>query len=135
PGTSGLQLAWRFSHSITSSALPGHPPFAERVLRNIPPGSRGSLGLEVGGVDHLSPLLGFFCHERPEIARRATENNAAEGGELSLQLGIGEAGIDLLVEFIDDLIGRVLGRTDPIPATSLVVWQELSHGRDVRQRL
>src|SRR5215813_9907662 len=60
PGTSGLQLAWRFSHSITSSALPGHPPFAERVLRNIPPGSRGSLGLEVDGVDHLSPLLGFF---------------------------------------------------------------------------
>ena len=67
-----------------------------------------SFRLDVSGPDHLGPLLGFLGNERPEIARRATENNAAEVGELSLQLGIGEAGIDLLVEFIDDLIGRVL---------------------------
>jgi len=40
---------------------------AERTLRNIRPGSCGSLGLEVGGVDHLSLLLGFFGNEPAEV--------------------------------------------------------------------
>src|SRR5215470_2758202 len=67
------------------------------------------LRLDVRRPDHLAPLLGFFGNERPEIARRATEDNAAQVGELSLQLGIGEARIDLLVELVDDL-GRRLCR-------------------------
>src|SRR5262249_53068074 len=45
-------LPGAFRHSITSSALPGHPPFAERALRNISRGSRGSLGFDVGRSDH-----------------------------------------------------------------------------------
>src|SRR5262249_61408931 len=32
-------------HSITSSARPGHPPFAERVLRNIWPDGAGHSAL------------------------------------------------------------------------------------------
>src|SRR5262245_44827846 len=70
-----------------------------------------SFRFDVGRPDHLSPLLGFFGNERPEIARRATEDNAAQVGELSLQLGIGEAGIDLLVELLDNLRGVSLGTT------------------------
>src|SRR5262245_4209204 len=38
-------LPGAFSHSITSSALPGHPPFAERVLRNIGSGLPRQSGL------------------------------------------------------------------------------------------
>src|SRR5262245_21023554 len=53
PGTSGLQLA--FSHSISSSALPGHPPFAERDVMEY----RRSFRLDVGRPDYLAPLLGF----------------------------------------------------------------------------
>src|SRR5262249_8263227 len=64
-------------------------------------GSRESVRLDVRRSDYLAPLLGFFGNERPEIARRATEDNAAQVGELSLQLGISEASIDLLVELVD----------------------------------
>src|SRR5262252_3445376 len=39
------------------------PRFAERVLRNIRPGSRGSLRLDVGRPDHLAPFLGFVGDE------------------------------------------------------------------------
>src|SRR5262245_11829355 len=83
--------------------------FAERTLRNILPGLAGSLRLDVRRPDHLAPLLGFVGDEPPEITWRATEDNAAEVGQLSLQLGIGEAGVDLLAELADDL-GRYVCR-------------------------
>ena len=36
------------------------------------------LRLDVGRPDHLAPLLGFVGNERPEIGRRATEDNATQ---------------------------------------------------------
>src|SRR5262245_54105636 len=97
--------------------------------------SCGSLGFDVGGVDHLGPLLGFFGNERPEIARRATENKAAELDELSLQLGLGEAGIDLLVELIDDLGRRLCRCAEAEIAARLVAWHKFGHGRKIRERV
>jgi len=67
----------------------------------------------------LPPLLGFVGNERAEIDLRATEDNAAEVGELSPQLGIGDAGFDLLVELVDDLDRRVARCADAKPAASL----------------
>ena len=61
--------------------------------------------------------------------------HAAQVGKPRLHLGIGEARVDLLVEPVDDLGGRVLGRADAIPAARLVARHEFAHGRDVRQRL
>jgi hypothetical protein len=40
-------------------ASPNARDFAERALWNIDSGS-ASLRLDVGGPDHLAPLLGFF---------------------------------------------------------------------------
>src|SRR6516165_2539710 len=59
------------------------------------------LWLDVGGPDHLGPFLGFSGNECPEIGRAGNEH-AAEVGEPGLELGIGEAGVDLAIELIDD---------------------------------
>jgi hypothetical protein len=69
-----------------------------------------SLRLDVGRSDHLRPLFGVVCDELPEGGRRQRQRDAAEIEEPLLHLGIGEAGIDLLVELIDDLSRRALGR-------------------------
>ena len=97
--------------------------------------SRGSLRLDVGRPDHLAPLLGFVGDELAEVGGRARKRRAAEVGEPRLDLGIGEAGVDLLVELVDDLGGRVLRRADAEPGARLVARHEFAHGRDVRQRL
>ena len=75
-------------------------------------GTGASVRLDIGGPDHLPPFLRFFGNEGPEIGRRAGKNHAAEVGELSLQLGIGETSIDFLIELIDDLTRRFRGSAD-----------------------
>src|SRR5262249_7325974 len=77
-------------------------------------GSRGSLGLDVGRPDHLAPLLGVVGDELSEIDGRADKRRASKVGKPRLHLGIGEAGVDLLVELVDDLRRRVLGYADAI---------------------
>src|SRR5262249_1463000 len=52
-----------------------------------------------------------------------------------LHLGIGEGGIDLFVELADDLGRRGLWCADAKPDARLVARHELSHRRDVRQRV
>ena len=51
----------------------------------------------------------------------------------AFSLGIGEAGIDLPVEFLDDLGGRVSRRADASPGARLVTRHELAHRWNVRQ--
>src|SRR6478672_2742518 len=60
------------------------------------------LRLNVGRADYLSPLLGLFGDELAEIGRRATEHHAIQGGKPRLDFRIGEAGIDLLVQLLDN---------------------------------
>ena len=83
------------------------PAFAERNLWNV--GPLLLFRLDVGSPNQLAPFLNFFGNEDPKLGRRAGKNHAAEVGELSLQLGIGEASIDFLVELIDDLTRRFRG--------------------------
>jgi hypothetical protein len=71
---------------------------AERALRNIWPRSRGSLRLDAGRPDHLGPLLGFVRDELAEVGGGTGKNRTAQIAEPSLYLGVGEAGIGLLVE-------------------------------------
>src|SRR5262249_3970965 len=92
-----------------------------------------SVCFDVRRPDHLGPLLGFVGNEPPEITWRATEDNAAEVGQLSLQLGIGEAGVDLLAELADDLGRYVCRWAEAEPAARPVARHKLSHTRKVRQ--
>jgi hypothetical protein len=70
------------------------PPFAQRTLRNIWPGSSGSLGLDVGGPDHLGPFLGFVDDQLAELGPRSRQRRAAEIGEARPHLGDGEGRIE-----------------------------------------
>ena len=42
-----------------------------------------------------------------ELGRRSRQRRAAEVGEPRPHLGVGEAGIDLLIEVVDHLNGRI----------------------------
>ena len=56
----------------------------------------------------------------PSSCPRSTASSPACAVSAPRTLGIGEAGIDLLVELVDDFSGRVLGCADAIPNTCLV---------------
>src|SRR6202022_4699177 len=92
------------------------------------------LRLDVGRSNHLAPLLGFLRDELSEIGRRAAKHRAVQVGKPYLDLGIGEAGTDLLVQLVDYLGGRILGRAEAKERTRLVAWDGLSDGRDIRER-
>src|SRR5262249_14118157 len=84
--------------------------------------------LDVEEFDHLAPLLGFISDELPEVGRRATKWSAANIGEPRADTGIGESGIDLLVELVDGFGGRALGRSNPKPATRFITRYEIACG-------
>src|SRR5262252_3676814 len=85
-----------------------------------PAWSHGSIRLRAGELDHLAPLLGFIGDQLAEILWRAWNDGRAEAGKRRLQLGIGEARIDLAVEQVDDVSGRVPRCADAVPRTRLV---------------
>src|SRR5436853_3578796 len=62
---------------------------------------------DVRGPDHLGPLLGFVGHELSEVGRRTSKRRTAEVGKPIPDPGIGNAGIDFLVELINDLSRRL----------------------------
>src|SRR5262249_1080887 len=63
---SNVMNARRFIAAIIRSPRP--PPFAERdVMEYSRPGSRGSLPIDAGGLDHLGPLVSFLGDELAKI--------------------------------------------------------------------
>src|SRR5215467_136205 len=94
-----------------------------------------SLRFDVGGPDHLAPFLGFFGDQLAELGRRSRQRRAAEVSETGLHLRVVESRVDLLIELVDDLGRRGLRYAEAVPITPLVGRQELTHGRDVRQRV
>src|SRR5215510_10858346 len=75
-----------------------------------------SFRLDVGRPDHLAPLLSIVGDKLTEVAGRARKDAAAEVGKPRLDIGIGKASIDLLVEFLDDRGRRALRCADALPA-------------------
>src|SRR5262245_57562035 len=110
--------------------------FVYRVLWNIDLSeSHVLLGLNVRRPDHLAPLFSFVRNEPTEFGGSPRHWNGAQICKLCFYVGVGEASVYLLVELLNDLVRRVLGRTYPLPATGLISRQKLSHGRSIRQSL
>ncbi len=76
---------------------------------------RALLRLDVGRSDHPAPLLGFRGDEVPEVCGRARNRDAAQIGEPRLHLGIGEARVNLLVDFVMTSAGVPFGAPTPYP--------------------
>src|SRR5262249_27635562 len=119
---------------LPASGRSGHsaPRFAERALRKYWPRSRRSFRLDVRCSDYVTPFLGFFRDELAEIGRRADHRCAAQLGKPCVELRVGETRVNGLVELVDDLRRRALGRADAEPAGHLVARQDIAHGRYVR---
>src|SRR5262245_51801364 len=94
-----------------------------------------SLRLDVGSPDHPAPLFGFAGDDRSSLGRRASKDDAAEVRKLGLQLGIGEASVNLLVELLYDLGGGPCGRADAEEGARFITRHKLVHAWKVRQRL
>jgi hypothetical protein len=60
----------------------------------------GSLRLDVGRPDYLSPLVRFVSDELAEVGGRAWKCGGAPLGKPRLDFGIGEARVDLRVELV-----------------------------------
>src|SRR5271169_773313 len=95
----------------------------------------GSIRLGTRELDDLGPLLGFLGEELVEIRSRARKHRRAQIGKPRPHVAIGENGVDLVVEPVDDLGGRGLAQADGEPLARLIARYELGHGRNVGQRL
>src|SRR5215831_1248662 len=95
-------------------------------------GTAASVRLDVEGLDHLAPLLGFIGDVFSEVRGRAHKCRASQVSKPRFCVGVGEYHIDLPVELVDDLGGRSLWRAHAVPRTDLVAWDKLAYGRKVR---
>src|SRR5262245_14934238 len=99
------------------------------TLWNIDSGS-ASLRLDVEGPDEFAPLLRFVGDELAKLSGREREQVATQVGKPRLDLGIGEASADLLVELVDDLGRRGLRCADAIPGARFVARHKFPDSRD-----
>src|SRR5262249_35752309 len=93
------------------------------------------LPVGVGRPDDLPPFLGFLGNELAEVGGRASEYRAPQVSKTGLYFLVGETGRDLPIDLVDDLSGRVLGRTNPRPGARFVPRQEVAYRRNLRERL
>src|SRR5258708_25696818 len=71
-----------------------------------------SLHRDARELDHLAPFLGLVGDQLAEFGRRHRLRDAADVGKPRHQLGIFQRFPDRLVEDVDDLGWRALGRRD-----------------------
>jgi hypothetical protein len=100
-------------HSINSSAL----TIRRTGVTEYWIGTAASVCLDIGRPNHLAPLLDFVGDELAKVRGRARKRCAPQIGHPRLQLGIGEARIDLIVQLVDDPGRRSLWRAEAEPAT------------------
>src|SRR5262245_10514800 len=94
---------------------------------------RSLFGPDACELHDLAPLLGFGRDQFREVGRRAPKRSDAHIGEPPLELGIGESGIDLRVEIVDDLGRRIPRRAQTPYGARFVSRNELAYTRQVRQ--
>src|SRR5258708_14747852 len=95
----------------------------------------GSLRLDASELHHLGPFLGFVGDELAKVGGRERERVATQVGKPRLDLGIGEASVDLLVELVDDLGRRGPRCADGEPTARLRATPQLPDSRNIGQRL
>src|SRR5262245_4323449 len=94
-----------------------------------------SVRLEACDLDDFGPFFSVFGDESPELSGRTRKCPTTQFSKPRLDLGIGEACIDLLVELLNDL-GRCAHRcTKAEPRARLIAGHEISYGGDIRQSL
>jgi hypothetical protein len=104
----------------------GHPVRC-RVASLIATTRRLSLPkLNVGSSDHSAPFLGVCLNELGEFGGRTWKRFAPYRGNPRLHPGIGEGGIDLAVEPIDNFDRRFLGRGDAEQGASREARQKIT---------
>src|SRR5262249_58937003 len=97
----------------------GHQPFAERDLWNMD-WAAASVRLDVEGLDHLAPLLGFIGDMLAEVGGRTRKHRAAEVSEMGLHFRVVESRVNFLVELVNNLRRGVLGCADALPLARLL---------------
>src|SRR5215469_16792547 len=90
---------------------------------------------DVGGPDHLAPLLGFVRDVLAEFGDRHWHWNAAKLGNPRPHRWIGQRCIDFSVERLNNSGWRVHRCTEAKPDARFIIWYELADGRNVRQRV
>jgi hypothetical protein len=88
--------------------------------------SAASVRPDVGGPDHLAPLLGFVDYQLAKLGRRSRQRRAAEVGKPRLNFGVCKSGVDLRVKLVDDLGRRGLRCAEAVPNTPLVAREPTS---------
>src|SRR5215510_2134897 len=68
-----------------------------------------SFRLDVCRADHLAPLFGFLLKPPPVIRGRAAGDAAAQVSKPQLQFWVRQRGVNIFVQFVDDLRRRVFG--------------------------
>src|SRR5262249_7279988 len=83
---------------------------------------RRSLRLNARQLHHLGPFLNVLGDELPELGGRTCKRRVAKVCNPRFHRGIGKNGIDLLVEFLDDIGRCIHWRADTQPRARIVAW-------------
>ena len=122
-GIAAYAFQFRSSHGILGHGQAGRQR-AGRCTRNLTtlPISPAAGARE---LDDLAPLLGFLGNQLAEFLGRAADQHAAEIVELRLHPGLGQHRVDLAVELVHDLPGRLSWRAHAVPCGGLVAFERI----------
>jgi hypothetical protein len=99
----------RTPHSITDETRRDTPNEQFRLLR-----------FDIRCPNEFPPFLGFVSDEFSKLGRRHRHRGGSKIGKASLEVRVGESGVDLSIEFVDDRGGCVLGRSEALPSILLL---------------
>src|SRR5258708_133029 len=80
-----------------------------------------------------APLPDLVGDQFGEVGGRSAKSHAAQIDELRLEFRIGDADVDFLVQFFDDVFRRALWTANAVPCTCLVTGQGFAQSWNVRQ--
>ena len=118
---------------ITAEMVPERVTPVNRHGRRLARRRSALLRLDIGArmtFPHFSRVVG---DELAEVGGRSHQRRPALLGQARLHGGLGKAGVDLLVERVDDLGGRVLGGADAPANRWLRSRARIRRWRDLRQ--
>src|SRR5215471_21077991 len=85
-----------------------------------------SLRLDAREPDHLCPFFGVLDDEFSKVTDRHRRGRIADLRKARFHCRITKGSTDFLVEYLDYLDGRILRRTDTLPAGCLIPRQNFS---------